>query len=88
MYENHKMMIVIMISVMMINHDDNNQVKTVLSMYQKHKVSVGSLTGQVVSTITIMTISLFFYDDYYYTMISFVSTVGEENLRRDNGKVC
>ena len=28
-----------------------------------------------------------FYDDYY-TMISFVSTVGEENLRRDNGKVC
>ena len=56
-------------------------------MYQKHKVSVGSLTGQVVSTITIMTSSLFFYDDLY-TMISFVSTVGEENLRRDNGKVC
>jgi len=27
--------------------DDGFQVKTVLSMYQKHKVSVGSLTGQV-----------------------------------------
>ena len=36
------------------------QVKTVLSMYQKHKVSVGSLTGQGVRIITIMTISLFF----------------------------
>ena len=31
------------------NDDDDLQVKTVLSMYQKHKVSVGSLTGQVLN---------------------------------------
>ena len=30
------------------------QVKTVLSMYQKHKVSVGSLTGQVLMMISMM----------------------------------
>ena len=38
--------------------DDDLQVKTVLSMYQKHKVSVGSLTGQVLIMMIIIIIMM------------------------------